>query len=165
MATDIAFAIGLVSLLGNRIDRRLKVFLLSLAIVDDLGAIAVIALFYTETIGWTWFGAAAVVLAITIGMRAMRVWYVPVYVALGVLLWVCMLKSGVHATVAGVLMGFIAPAKPLQSKADAARWVGWLATRTRSSSPPTSSTRRSICASRTRWPNACRRRSIPSRPS
>lgn len=126
MATDIAFAVGLVSLLGNRIDRRLKVFLLSLAIVDDLGAIVVIALFYTETIGWNWFGAAAAVLTVVVALRAMRVWYVPLYVALGVLLWVCMLKSGVHATVAGVLMGFVAPAKPLQSKADAARWVRWL---------------------------------------
>ena len=126
MATDIAFAIGLVSLLGNRIDRRLKVFLLSLAIVDDLGAIVVIALFYTDTIGWGWFAAALAVLAATITVRAMRVWYVPVYVVLGVLLWICMLQSGVHATVAGVLMGFIAPARPLQSKADAARWVGWL---------------------------------------
>lgn len=85
-----------------------------------------IALVYTETIGWNWFAAAGVVLAVTIACRALRVWYLPVYVALGVLLWVCMLKSGVHATVAGVLMGFITPAKPIQSKADAKRWVEWL---------------------------------------
>lgn len=126
MATDIAFAVGLVSLLGNRIDRKLRVFLLSLAIVDDLGAIAIIAIVYTETIAWNWFGTAGVTLAIIITLRVLRVWYVPVYVALGVFLWVSMLQSGVHATVAGVLLGFITPAKPIQSAEQRSKWVNWL---------------------------------------
>ena len=126
MATDIAFAVGLVSLLGNRIDRKLRIFLLSLAIVDDLGAIAIIALVYTETIAWSWFATAGVTLVIIITLRVIRVWYVPVYVALGVFLWVCMLQSGVHATVAGVLLGFITPAKPIQSADQRRKWVNWL---------------------------------------
>lgn len=126
MATDIAFAIGLISLLGNRISRELRVFLLSLAIVDDLGAIAVIAIVYTETIGWSWFIGAGVILATIIGLRVMRVWYIPVYVVLGFFLWVAMLQSGVHATVAGVLLGFVAPAVPIQSRDQARKWVEWL---------------------------------------
>lgn len=126
MATDIAFAVGLISLLGNRIDRRLRVFLLSLAIVDDLGAIAVIAIVYTETIAWGWFGAAMVTIGLVAGMRLLRVWYVPVYAAAGIFLWVAMLQSGVHATVAGVLMGVMTPARPIQSKEQRAKWVEWL---------------------------------------
>lgn len=126
MATDIAFAIGVVSLLGNRIDRKLRIFLLSLAIVDDLGAIAVIAIVYTETIAWGWFMGAMVIVGVTITLRVLRVWYTPVYVVLGVGLWVAMLQSGVHATVAGVLLGFITPAKPIQSRQQARKWVEWL---------------------------------------
>lgn len=126
MATDIAFAVGLISLLGNRIDRRLRVFLLSLAIVDDLGAIAVIAIVYTESIAWGWFGAAMATVAAVAGMRLLRVWYVPVYAIAGVFLWVAMLQSGVHATVAGVLMGVMTPAKPIQSKEQRAKWLEWL---------------------------------------
>lgn len=126
MATDIAFAIGLVSLLGNRIDRRLRVFLLSLAIVDDLGAIAIIAIVYTESIAWGWFATAGVTVAAIVAFRVMRVWYVPAYAVLGVFLWVAMLQSGVHATVAGVLLGLLTPAKPIQSAAQRSKWVEWL---------------------------------------
>ncbi len=126
MATDIAFAVGLMSLLGNRVNRKLRVFLLSLAIVDDLGAIAVIAIVYTETIGWNWLGAAGAILALTIGLRVMKVWYLPLYAVLGVALWVTMLQSGVHATVAGVLLGFVTPAKPIQSRLQVRKWVDWL---------------------------------------
>ena len=126
MATDIAFAVGLVSLLGNRVDRKLRVFLLSLAIVDDLGAIAVIALVYTESIAWNWFAAAGVTIAVIAGMRILRVWYVPVYAVAGIFLWVSMLQSGVHATVAGVVLGLMTPAKPIQSKEQRAKWVEWL---------------------------------------
>ncbi len=126
MATDIAFAVGVISLLGDRVDRRLRVFLLTLAIVDDLGAIAVIAIVYTESIGWSWLAAAGGIVAAVLTMRMLKVWYVPIYVVAGVALWVTMLQSGIHATVAGVLMGLMTPAKPLQSRADARRWVDWL---------------------------------------
>ncbi len=126
MATDIAFAVGLISLLGNRVDRKLRVFILSVAIVDDLGAIAVIAIVYTDTIGWGWLGGAGAILAVIVGLRVMRVWYVPLYAVLGLGLWVAMLQSGVHATVAGVLLGFVTPAKPIQSRLQVRKWVDWL---------------------------------------
>ncbi|MFT7598433.1 MAG: NhaA family Na+:H+ antiporter [Acidimicrobiales bacterium] len=126
MATDIAFAVGLVSLLGSRVDRKLLVFLLSLAIVDDLGAIAVIALFYAETISMGWLATACAILALTIMVRVVRVWYIPVYALLGVALWVATLQSGLHATIAGVLLGVITPARPIQTQAQVRKWVDWL---------------------------------------
>lgn len=126
MATDIAFAVGLVSLLGSRVDRKLLVFLLSLAIVDDLGAIAVIALVYTESISMSWLLTACAILALTIAARTVRVWFIPAYALLGIALWVATLQSGLHATIAGVFMGVITPARPIQSRAQVRKWVDWL---------------------------------------
>ena len=126
MATDIAFAVGVVSLLGNRVSRPMKVFLLTLAIVDDIGAILVIAIFYTESLDMGWLATAAVLVAITFALRQLRVWYVPLYVFVGVLLWLALFQSGVHATLSGVMLGLITPARPLQSRDDAVRWVQWL---------------------------------------
>lgn len=117
MATDIAFAVGVVSLLGRRVPTSLKVFLLSLAIVDDIGAILVIAVFYTSdlSMGWLLVGVATMV-AVVVMTRA-KVWYTPFYFVLGVVLWYAMFRSGVHTTIAGVAMGLMAPARPLLDRA------------------------------------------------
>lgn len=114
MATDIAFALGVLSLLGHRVPATLRVFLLTLAIVDDIGAILVIALFYTTNLSTGWLLAAAGLVILTVILRELRVWYTPLYVVVGVLVWVAVFKSGVHATIAGVVMGLLTPAKPLQ---------------------------------------------------
>lgn len=112
MATDIAFALGVLALLGDRIPSSLRVFLLALAIVDDLGAILVIAVFYTEQISWLALGAALLVLLLVFAMRLVGVVSVYLYILVGAMLWLAVLKSGVHATVAGVLLGAATPAQP-----------------------------------------------------
>ncbi len=114
MATDIAFALGVVALLGRRIPASLKLFLLSLAIVDDLGAILVIAVAYTDDMSFTWLAAAAVTAGVIGLMRRVKVWYTPVYVLLGLFLWLAVFESGVHATIAGVVLGLLTPVRPLQ---------------------------------------------------
>jgi NhaA family Na+:H+ antiporter len=111
MATDIAFALGVVALLGPRVPPALKVFLLTLAIVDDIGAIVVIAVVYSGPLAWGWLAGAAAVVAAVVGCRALRVRYPVVYVALGAVLWLCVFESGVHATIAGVVMGLLTPAR------------------------------------------------------
>ena len=126
MATDIAFAMGVLSLLGNRIPRQMKVFLLTLAIVDDIGAILVIAVFYTNDLSGNWLLTAVILLAGILLLRRLHVWYLPVYLVIGVAFWLAVLESGVHATIAGVVLGLITPAKPLQSEDDARRWANWL---------------------------------------
>jgi NhaA family Na+:H+ antiporter len=112
MATDIAFAVGALVLLGARIPQALIVFLVALAIVDDLGAVVVIALFYTDTIVLPALAAAGVLLAALVVMNMGGVRRPLPYFVLGVLLWLAMLKSGVHATIAGVLLAFTIPARP-----------------------------------------------------
>ena len=113
MATDIAFAVGVVSLLGTRVSTSLKVFLLTLAIVDDIGAILVIALFYTSDLSFGWLVAAVLTVSVTVLLKKIKIWYMPVYVVLGIFLWYAIFESGVHATIAGVIMGLLAPARPL----------------------------------------------------
>lgn len=112
MATDIAFAVGLLALFSNRIPRGMKVFLLSLAIVDDIGVIIVIAVFYTSDLDLGWLLAAVGLIAVVVGLRRLKVWWVPVYVVVGFALWLAMFESGVHATIAGVILGLLAPAVP-----------------------------------------------------
>ncbi len=114
MASDIAFALGVLALLGRRVPSSLRLFLLTLAIVDDIGAILVIAIFYTSDLHLWWLIAASGLLGVVLGLQRLRVWYVPVYVALGVAVWVATLESGVHATIAGVLLGLLTPARPLR---------------------------------------------------
>jgi NhaA family Na+:H+ antiporter len=110
MATDIAFALGVLALLGSRVPASLKVFLAALAVMDDLGAIIVIAVFYTTELATTYlFGAIAVFAAMLAMNRFLRIMALPPYLIGGAVMWYLMLKSGVHATVAGVLLAFAIP--------------------------------------------------------
>lgn len=121
MATDVAFALGVLALLGRRAPTGLKVLLLALAIVDDIGAIVVIAAFYSEGLEWGWLLAALGGLALTVLLKQRRVWYMPVYAVVGVAVWFATYESGVHATIAGVALGLITPARPLMPDVDANR--------------------------------------------
>ncbi len=109
MATDIAFALGILSLAGKHIPVSLKIFLTALAIIDDLGAITVIALFYTKDFSIIYFGAAIFIFVLLFIAGRKKIYYLPVYLLGGIVLWYCMLKSGVHATIAGVLLAFAIP--------------------------------------------------------
>lgn len=110
MATDIAFAVAVVSLVGPRIPSAAKVFLLTLAIADDIGAIIVIAIFYTEDMSLGWLAiSGATLVALSIAKRA-HIRAMPVYVALALFLWFAVHESGIHATLAGVALGLLTPA-------------------------------------------------------
>lgn len=110
-ATDIAFALGVLALLGDRVPSSLKIFLLALAIMDDLGAIVIIALFYSGDLSMTMLVLSAICLAILIVLNRMKVDAIPLYIWVGVFLWIFVLKSGVHATLAGVALAFSIPIK------------------------------------------------------
>ncbi len=118
MATDIAFALGVLSLLGRRAPTSLKIFLTAVAIVDDIGAVLVIALFYTGSIDWTFLGLGFLFLGCMAGANALGLRHSLVYLLLGSALWLAFLKSGVHATVAGVLAAGAIPARPRQGGAE-----------------------------------------------
>lgn len=109
MATDIAFALGILSLVGRKAPKGIIVFLTALAIVDDLGAIIVIAIFYTSQISWIALIMGLIVVIALILANKFKVKFIPIYIALGIILWVCLLKSGIHATIAGVLLGMALP--------------------------------------------------------
>ena len=108
-ATDIAFALGALSLAGSRVPPSLKVFLLTLATLDDLGAIVIIALFYTSNLSLMSLGLAAAALAVLFHLNRLQVGRTAIYVGVGVAMWIFVLKSGVHATLAGVALAFMIP--------------------------------------------------------
>ena len=112
MATDIAFALGVVAVLGRRVPTPLKVFLLTLAVVDDIGAIVVIAVAYTDELEPWWLLGAATLVVVVVGLLRARVVYEPVYVVVGAAMWLCAYEAGIHPTLAGVVMGLLAPATP-----------------------------------------------------
>ncbi len=115
MATDIAFALGILMLGGSRVPPALKIMLLALAIVDDLGAVMVIALFYTSSLTAPYLLAAAAIFAALVVLNSLRIRHLSPYLLLGVVLWYCLLKGGVHATISGVLLAFC---MPIRSKLD-----------------------------------------------
>ena len=112
MATDIAFSIGLLALLGTRVPVSLKVFLLALAIVDDLGAIVVIALFYTDSLAFGWLALGVAMFIVTVLLGRFGVRDLVVYLAIAAVAWLAIHESGVHATVAGVALGLLTPIDP-----------------------------------------------------
>lgn len=132
-ATDIAFALGILALLGSRVPPALKIFLMALAVIDDLGAILIIAFFYTEGISLMSLavaGGSVLVLAL-LNRRGVR--NLSLYMLVGVVLWLAVLKSGIHATVAGVIVGFFVPLKKENGYSPSvhlahglAPWVSWL---------------------------------------
>jgi NhaA family Na+:H+ antiporter len=113
MATDIAFAVGVVALLGSRIPSSLKLFLLSLAVVDDVGAIVVIAIFYSSSIDGQALAIAGALVVAVVVLQRLRVHWLPLYALLFLACWVATLQSGIHPTIAGVVFGLLAPARPV----------------------------------------------------
>lgn len=132
-ATDIAFALGILALLGSRVPPALKIFLMALAIIDDLGAIIIIALFYTNELSMTALAVAAAAIVVLALLNATNVRSTAVYLLVGMVLWTAVLKSGVHATLAGVIVGFFIPLAKKDGHSPAEQlehglhpWVSWL---------------------------------------
>jgi NhaA family Na+:H+ antiporter len=126
MATDIAFAVGVLALLGSRVPRGLKVFLLTLAIVDDIGAIAVIAIFYADRLEPGWLLGAAALLAVVVAARRLPAGSVVGFVPLALLVWYCTYRSGIHPTLAGVALGMVTPAGPAAGRPVLEELEAWL---------------------------------------
>ncbi len=117
-ATDIAFSLGILALLGTRIPPALKIFLMALAIIDDLGAIIIIALFYTSDLSTTSISLATVCLVALIAMNFLGVKRLGPYMFIGLIMWTCVLKSGVHATLAGVALAFTIPLRAINESGE-----------------------------------------------
>jgi NhaA family Na+:H+ antiporter len=135
VATDIAFALGVLSLFGRRVPIGLKFFLMALAVIDDIGAIVIIAVFYTQSLSYLFLSLSVVLVAAMLLLNIFRVRALWPYLFLGALLWVCVFKSGMHATISGVLLAFVIPSdqqqgealSPLKKMEDALHaWVAFL---------------------------------------
>jgi NhaA family Na+:H+ antiporter len=117
MATDVAFALGALAALGARAPTALVAFLLGVAVIDDIGAILVVAFYYTDAIHLAWLAAALAGLVLIVVFQRIQVRYLGVYIVLGIAVWFATLESGVHATIAGVALGLLTPVRPFQKPA------------------------------------------------
>jgi Na+:H+ antiporter, NhaA family len=112
MATDLALALGVLSLLGDRVSSSVKLFVLALAVADDLGSIVVLAIFYQHDFSWVALAVAIGLIGVATGFRALKVSWMPLYIAIGLALWLALYKAGVSPTLAGVAMGLLATTRP-----------------------------------------------------
>lgn len=112
MSTDTAFAVALIAMMGRRVPIELRIFLTAAAIVDDIGAIIVVAIFYSGELNYMWLGGAAGLLAVLTMLNQARVYRLSPYLSIGVLLWICVFAGGLHATLAGVLLALVIPTLP-----------------------------------------------------
>ena len=117
MATDVAFAVGALAALGSRMPAGLVAFLLGVAVIDDIGAILVIAVYYTDALAFGWLLAALCGLAAILALQRLQVRHIGPYVVLAIAVWFCTWESGVHPTIAGVLIGLLTPVRPFQEPA------------------------------------------------
>jgi Na+:H+ antiporter, NhaA family len=124
-ATDIAFALAILNLLGKRIPLSIKVFLTALAIFDDLGAIIIIAIFYTKTLAWSYLIVATIIFILLLLLPRFRIKHFAIYLLLGVMLWYAVLQSGIHPTIAGVLFAFTIPIEKKQIENQLHPWVAY----------------------------------------
>ena len=116
VATDIALAVGVLGLIGSKSISILRPFLLGLAVIDDIGAILIIAVFFSVGVNFSWLLAAGVLVLIVVLIKYLDIRFTTVYIFLGLILWLCLYESGVHPTMAGVILGLLAPAIPFISK-------------------------------------------------
>lgn len=119
VATDIAFALGVLALLGNRVPAALKVFLMALAIIDDIGAIIIIAIFFTSELSTLSLAVSSLAIIALIALNRCGVRRIDIYLAVGLVLWTAVLKSGVHATLAGAIIGLCIPTKTINGRSPA----------------------------------------------
>jgi NhaA family Na+:H+ antiporter len=122
-ATDIAFAMAIMSALGNRVPASLKIFLTALAIIDDLGAILVIAIFYGQGVHWVWLMASLGIFGMLMGCKRGGIKTLWLYLPVGVVLWYCMMQSGIHATISGVLLAFAIPFGKTENEASPSSYL------------------------------------------
>jgi NhaA family Na+:H+ antiporter len=116
VATDIALALGVLSLVSTKNNATLRPFLLGLAVIDDIGAILIIAVFFSVGIKLNWLIAVVVVVGIVVALKYLKVQYIFVYIFLGIILWFSLYEAGIHPTIAGVILGLLAPSNPFVSK-------------------------------------------------